>query len=151
MRNVARLKMGYYPLPDAEGVKFRSLLSFTGPASVIDPCVGQGTALHMVTSGAEVRRYGVELYAERARIASANGIETIQGNAFDAIARTESFSLLYLNPPYDSEIGSVANRRMEAVFLELHSCEIKQFVAANKAYVGRTISSPQNSRSEYLR
>ena len=118
MRNVARLKMGYYPLPEAEGVKLRSLLSFAGPASVIDPCVGQGTALHLVTGDAEVRRYGVELDAERARIASANGIETIQGNAFDAIARPESFSLLYLNPPYDSEIGSIANRRMEAVFLE---------------------------------
>ena len=118
MRNVARLKMGYYPLPEAEGVKMRSLLSFAGPASVIDPCVGQGTALQLVTSEAPVRRYGVELDAERARIASTNGIETIQGNAFDAIARPESFSLLYLNPPYDSEIGSIANRRMEAVFLE---------------------------------
>ena len=118
MRNVARLKMGYYPLPEAEGVKLRSLLSFTGLASVIDPCVGQGTALHLVTSDAQVRRYGVELDAERARIASDNGIDTIQGNAFDAIARPESFSLLYLNPPYDSEIGSIANRRMEAVFLE---------------------------------
>jgi hypothetical protein len=52
------------------------------------------------------------------KIANENGIETIQGNAFDAIARPESFSLLYLNPPYDSEIGSIANRRMEAVFLE---------------------------------
>ena len=30
----------------------------------------------------------------------------------------ESFSLLYLNPPYDSEIGAIGNRRMEAVFLE---------------------------------
>jgi hypothetical protein len=118
MRNVARLKMGYYPLPESEGSKLRSLLSFSEPASVIDPCVGQGTALHLVTSGAQVRRSGVELDAERARIASANGIETIQGNAFDAVARPESFSLLYLNPPYDSEIGSIANRRMEAVFLE---------------------------------
>ncbi len=35
-----------------------------------------------------------------------------------AMAWRESFSLLYLNPPYDSEIGSIANRRMEAVFLE---------------------------------
>ena len=118
MRNVARLKMGYYPLPEAEGAKLRSLLSFSGPASVIDPCVGQGIALHLITSDAQVRRYGVELDAERARIAGANGIDTIQGNAFDAIARPESFSLLYLNPPYDSEIGSIANRRMEAVFLE---------------------------------
>ena len=118
MRNVARLKMGYYPLSEAEGVKLRSLLSFAGLASVIDPCVGQGTALELVTSDAPVRRYGVELDAERAGIAGSKGIETIQGNAFDAIARPESFSLLYLNPPYDSEIGSIGNRRMEAVFLE---------------------------------
>jgi len=118
MRNVARLKMGYYPLPEIEGVKLRSLLSFRQPASVIDPCVGQGTALHLVTSKAEVRRYGVELDAERAHIASSSGIQTIQGNTFDAIASPETFSLLYLNPPYDSEIGSIANRRMEAVFLD---------------------------------
>ena len=118
MRNAARLKMGYYPLPESEGVKLRSLLTYTQPASVIDPCVGQGVALHLVTGGAPVRRYGVELDAERARIASSTGIETIQGNAFDAVAKPESFSLLYLNPPYDSEIGSIANRRMEVVFLE---------------------------------
>ena len=107
MRSAARLKMGYYPLPETEGKKLRALLSFASLASVIDPCVGQGTALQLVTSDASVRRYGVELDAERARIASSNGIETIQGNTFDAIAKPESFSLLYLNPPYDSEIGSI--------------------------------------------
>ena len=53
-----------------------------------------------------------------ARIASSKGIEAIHGNTFDAIAKPESFSLLYLNLPYDSEIGSIGNRRMEAVFLE---------------------------------
>ena len=118
MRNAARLKMGYYPLPESEGVKLRSMLSFAGPASVIDPCVGQGTALQLVTSDEEVRRYGVELDAERARIASSKGIETIQGNVFDAVARPESFSLLYLNPPYDSELGAFDNKRMEFLFLE---------------------------------
>ena len=117
-RNSSKAKMGYYPLPESEGMKLRSLLSYTQPASVIDPCVGQGAALLLVTSDAMVRRYGVELDAERARITSSKGIETIQGNTFDAIAKPESFSLLYLNPPYDSEIGSIANRRMEAVFLE---------------------------------
>lgn len=118
MRNAARLKMGYYPLPESEGIKLRSLLSYTQPASVVDPCVGQGTALKLVTKDASVRLYGIELDAERACVANARGIETIQGNTFDAVAKTESFSLLYLNPPYDSEIGSIANRRMEAVFLE---------------------------------
>ena len=46
MRNVARLKMGFYPLPEPEGVKLRSLLTFAGPASVIDPCVGHPEHFH---------------------------------------------------------------------------------------------------------
>jgi len=117
-RSVARLKMGYYPLPEREGARIRELLTFTGPASVIDPCVGQGTALDLVTRGADVRRYGVELDAERALAASALGIKTTQGNTFDTIAKPETFSLLYLNPPYDSEIGPIANSRMERLFLE---------------------------------
>jgi hypothetical protein len=36
MRNVARLKMGYYPLPESEGIKLRSLLSYSQTASAID-------------------------------------------------------------------------------------------------------------------
>jgi hypothetical protein len=118
MRNAARVKMGYYPLPETEGAKLRSLLSYSQPASVIDPCVGQGDALRQITADVAAWRFGIELDSERARIARVRGIETIQGNTFDAIAKPESFSLLYLNPPYDSEIGSIANRRMEAVFLE---------------------------------
>jgi hypothetical protein len=40
------------------------------------------------------------------------------GNLFDTAGRVESFSFLYLNPPYDSEIGSMGNKRMEYLFLE---------------------------------
>jgi hypothetical protein len=46
-RSAARLKMGYYPLPESEGANLRELLSFTGSASVVDPCVGQGTAINL--------------------------------------------------------------------------------------------------------
>jgi hypothetical protein len=42
MRNAARLKMGYYPLPESEGVKLRSLLTYAQSTSVVDPCVGPG-------------------------------------------------------------------------------------------------------------
>lgn len=104
-RSVARLKMGYHPLPESEGAKLRELLTFTGQASVVDPCVGQGTPLDLVTCSADVCRYGVELDAERALAASAKGIETIQRNAFDAVATPETFSLLYLKSPYDSEMN----------------------------------------------
>ena len=119
MRNVARIKLGYYPLPQEEARCLRRLLDFSAaPASVIDPCVGTGAALHQLTDGAEVQKHGVELDANRAAAAAASGITTIQGDLFNTIAKVESFSFLYLNPPYDSEIGSMDNKRMEFLFLE---------------------------------
>jgi uncharacterized methyltransferase DUF6094 len=129
MRSAARLKMGYYPLPESEGIKLRALLSFPSPASVIDPCVGRGTALELVTSDASVRRYGIELDAERARIASSNGIETIQGNTFDTIAGPESFSLLYLNPRMTPRSAPLGIGAWRLCFWNTHTvgCEWKAF------------------------
>ena len=119
MRNVARIKLGYYPLPQEEGKRLRKLLDFTaGTTSVVDPCVGTGDALLQLTDGAEAEKHGVELDANRAATAAASGIRTIQGDLFNTIAKVESFSFLYLNPPYDSEIGSIDNKRMEFLFLE---------------------------------
>ena len=65
-----------------------------------------------------MEKHGVELDANRAAAAAASGIRTIHGDLFNAIAKVESFSFLYLNPPYDSEIGSMDNKRMEFLFLE---------------------------------
>jgi tRNA1(Val) A37 N6-methylase TrmN6 len=122
MRNVARIKLGYYPLPPSEGVRIGRLLKFpTEPASVLDPCAGTGAALEQITNAAQADRYAVELDAERARQAQAAGIKTIQGNLFDVQSKVERFSLLYLNPPYDSEVGSSGNKRMEFLFLR-HTC-----------------------------
>jgi hypothetical protein len=81
-------------------------------------CAGTGAALHQLTEGAEVETHGVELDAGPAAAASASGIATVHGNLFDTIGKPESFSFLYLNPPYDSEIGSTGNKRMEYFFLE---------------------------------
>jgi len=117
-RNAARLKMGYFPLPEVETHKIRSLLSFPDPCSVVDPCAGKGTALNLITAQAPAIRFGVELDTARAEEAATSGIRMIQGNTFDAQAKVESFSLLYLNPPYDSEIDLSGNRRMERLFLE---------------------------------
>jgi hypothetical protein len=117
-RNVSRIKLGYYPLPPSEGTRLRKLLDFELGASAVDPCAGTGAALHQLTDGAEVEKHGVELDAGRAAAASASGIATVHGNLFDTIGKSESFSFLYLNPPYDSEIGSADNKRMEYLFLE---------------------------------
>ncbi len=118
MRNAGRLKLGYFPLPIEEGRRLRRLIHCPHSFSVLDPCVGTGEALHLLTAGIDCKRYGIELDAHRALTASRAGIETVQGNVFDAHARVETFSLLYLNPPYDSEIGSLNNQRMELLFLE---------------------------------
>ena len=117
-RSAARLKMGYFPLPPTEAQKVRSLLAFSGPCSVIDPCAGKGTALNLITAGAPALRFGVELDTGRAEEAAKTGIRMNQGNVFDAHAKVESFSMLYLNPPYDSEINLTDNRRLERLFLE---------------------------------
>ena len=119
MRNVGRIKLGYYPLPATEGTRLRKLLQYPAEAtSVLDPCVGTGAALMQLTDGAGAALYGVELDADRASTATAAGIETVHGNLFDTQAQVESFSILYLNPPYDSEVGSIDNKRMEYLFLE---------------------------------
>ena len=79
MRNAGRLKLGYYPLPQEEGVRLRKLLQFIEPASVLDPCAGTGAALLQITSAAQCDRYAVELDAERALACATADVATIQG------------------------------------------------------------------------
>jgi hypothetical protein len=62
--------------------------------------------------------YGLEIDAFRAEQACKLGIHVIQANAMDVRCPVESLSLLYLNPPYDFEVGQQGNKRLELVFLE---------------------------------
>src|SRR3989442_6014462 len=113
MRLKAKLKLGYYPLPEIEARLIRRCLQFsTESASILDPCAGTGAALCTLGDGAAVRRYGIELDANRAEDARKTLDEIIQGSVFDTHAPVESFSLVYLNPPYDFEIGEARNQRM---------------------------------------
>ena len=67
MRWSGRIRMGYFPLPSSEAQRIRRFLCFPDdPSSAIDPCVGVGVAFEVITSGAEVFRYGIELDAYRA-------------------------------------------------------------------------------------
>lgn len=118
MRFVAKAKMGFYPLPVPEAEGIRALLRFPGNScAALDPCVGDGVAFAAVTSGAPVLRYGIELDSYRAEQARERVPNTLQGNALETHCPVESCSLLYLNPPYDHELGSGQNQRMEQVFL----------------------------------
>ena len=150
MRTQARLKLGYYPLAAAEARRIRCYLQFSGEAaSVLDPCAGTGAALCIITDGVGLRRYGVELDAHRAEEARNVLDYVIQGSAFDTHAPVESFSLLYLNPPYDFEIGEGKNQRMEKLFLEFVGRWIRpggvlvMVVPYDRIYECRTVLTPQ--------
>ena len=117
-RLISRLKLGYYPLPIEEAQNIRALLVPSGPYAAIDPCVGDGTALVEITKGTGAHLAGIELDADRAAAAADKGIPTVHGSAFECRVLAETCSLLYLNPPYDSEFGPHSNKRMELVFLE---------------------------------
>jgi len=118
VRQIGRLKMGYFPLSLAEAGRIRGFLLYpAGPFVALDPCVGDGAAFVATTSDSTAVRYGIELDAYRAEQARRQVDELIQGDCLAVHCPVGSLSLLYLNPPYDFECGEERNQRMEQVFL----------------------------------
>lgn len=117
-RTEARMRLGYYPLDEREAQRIARFIHCPSPTSALDPCAGTGAALKVITPDGNIRRYGIELDAHRATEARQLLDDVIQGDAFQAKAPVESFSLLYLNPPYDFEVGESRNQRMEKLFLD---------------------------------
>lgn len=116
----SRLKLGYFPLNVAEARRIRARLGFPEEtcATALDPCAGTGKTLAILTEGANVLRYGIELDSFRAEEAKATLDHVVQGNCFDVHCTVESYGLLLLNPPYDFECSEGHNERTERLFLE---------------------------------
>ena len=118
MRFQGKSRLGFYPLPLSEAQRIRRFLQFPdAPSSAIDPCVGDGVAFEVITNGAEVVRYGIELDAYRAEQARQRITNIVQGNTLEVQCPVECFGLLYLNPPYDWTLGPAESRRTEQSFL----------------------------------
>ena len=112
------MKLGFYPLPKSEAEKLKSHLAFPAePFAALDPCVGDGVAFTTILGATSALRYGIELDSYRAEQARQHGIEVVQGNTLETQCRVDSLALVYLNPPYDFEVGKTDNQRMEIVFL----------------------------------
>lgn len=119
MRLAGRQRLGFYPLPIPEARRIRNFLRFPEQvSSTLDPCIGEGVAFAEITQDANTLRYGIDLDAERATLARSLADEVLHGNCFDVQCSVESFSLIYLNPPYDFEIGEGRSQRMEKLFLD---------------------------------
>jgi len=118
LRFQGKSRLGFYPLPLSEAQRIRNSLQFpSAPSSSIDPCVGDGVAFEVITNGAEVLRYGIELDACRAEQAKQRIPNIIQGNTLEVQCPVECFGLSYLNPPYDYTLGPADSRRTEQSFL----------------------------------
>ena len=106
MRFQGKVRLGFFPLPLSEAQRLRQFLRFpNAPSSAVDPCVGDGVAFEVITNGAEVVRYGIELDAFRAEQARQRIPNIIQGNTLEVQCPVECFGLSYLNPPYDYTLG----------------------------------------------
>jgi len=119
MRLTGRQRLGFYPLQVRDAEKIGRFLAFPEKqCSALDPCVGDGVAFAEIVRGGRVLNYGIELDAGRAEQARTKGIEVIHGDSFEVQCPVDSFSLIYLNPPYDWEISEEKSQRMEKLFLE---------------------------------
>jgi len=118
MRPHGQTKLGFYPLPTAEAQRLTESLIFPETFSALDPCVGDRVAFTHLLKGDHAHRYGIEIDANRSEQARELGIETLQADTMDVRCPAESISFLYLNPPYDFEVGEINNQRLELVFLD---------------------------------
>jgi hypothetical protein len=131
MRLIAQAKHGFYPAaPEAIAAILRHLKIPDPPpdaklkredVNILDPCAGEAKALVQLAEGLGVswgQVFAVELNASRsARIADAfPDLRLLGPCSFEATRITRhSFSLVYLNPPFDDEFGG--GGREETSFL----------------------------------
>jgi hypothetical protein len=107
----SQAKLGFYPTPDH---LVPVIASFISPATVsanfLDPCCGEGEALNLMGLMLAGKTYGVELDKERGLQAKKVVNSLIISDAMRTRVSDNSFSLLFLNPPYDWAVREEGER-----------------------------------------
>ncbi len=122
MRLAAQMRGGFYPAdPDAVAYAATFLRPpLSGPFSVLDPCAGCGEALRQLAAALGCPpglTFAIELddgRSEALRAALPEAHVLAPASFFGCRATPNSFSLIWLNPPFDDAYGG---RRVEARFL----------------------------------
>lgn len=134
MRPEARLKCGFYPCPpDAVYHVVRYLLRPQDGQrfAMLDPCAGNGEALHILATELECDMqdvYACELDNARASVLHSTfdcfrSRVLAPADYFGTSAPAKSFSLIWCNPPFDDEYGG--GSRVEREFLETATRHLK--------------------------
>lgn len=118
--NTAR--MGFFPLPQhAQDALIHAVTpSTTEGFTLIDPCAGEGVALEAFSKAWNMKAYAVEQnYYRHAECVEKFGyMNAVQGSAFNMEMSHNSFSVMYLNPPFSQSLVEDDSRREEVKFLE---------------------------------
>ena len=122
MRLAAQAKMGYYPTP--EGVT-EIIIRYLkrerkGRIRIFDPCSGNGTALCITGNHLQAETYGIEIDLDRGGKAKEVITRCLVTDYQNTRISHKSFSLLWLNPPYDwsASDGEIEkSERYERIFL----------------------------------
>ena len=134
MRLEAQAKLGFYPVKSGTIEFVTRSLTVANPEQtrIIDPCCGAGEAIHQVATTLQVppeNVYGIELDEGRAEKAAGldPNYKIMNASFFNVrIVPVQSFSLAWVNPPYDNECkqGDESGRALEWSFLN----EIARYV-----------------------
>ena len=103
MRLAAQAKMGYYPTPESITPIIASYLKRgrDGLIRIVDPCAGEGTAVRIIGDHLKAETYGIEIDLERGKRAKGALTKCLVTDYQNTRISHGSFSLLWLNPPYD--------------------------------------------------
>ncbi len=103
MRLEAQAKMGYYPTPESVTPLIAQYITrkTNGCIRIFDPCAGEGTALRYIGDHLKAEMYGIEIDIERGSKAQQVLTKCLITDYQNTRISHSSFSLLWLNPPYD--------------------------------------------------
>jgi hypothetical protein len=103
MRLAAQAKIGYYPTPNNVTAIISKYLKrrHEGLIRALDPCAGKGTAIELIGEKLQAETYGIEIDLERGSIAKDRLTKCLVTDCRNTRISHNSFSILYLNPPYD--------------------------------------------------
>ena len=132
MHLAGQVKQGYFAAPLAAIVGILRHLRIPDPppdsrsaaegVNILDPCAGDGKALVRLPEGLGVSHdhaFAIELNASRAaRVAeSFSDMRLLGPCSFEATRITRhSFSMIYLNPPFDDEFGGGGREEVKFLF-----------------------------------
>lgn len=104
MHIIGRSKSGYYPTPPSVIALIPSLITnpHHRPGRLLDPCAGEAVAASYLSTHLTLDPHVIELDRQRAARCQSRVSKVLRSDAAECKVQREAFSLLFLNPPYDS-------------------------------------------------